>query len=198
MPTQPFHDDPNKPDSHQMDMPAVPVLPLWTPIPIRIRILSLSKKMKRDEWPEDSNKPLFPTPPTQTRELGMKLEVNASIKAGSRLRPENIRTYASALAGLGNKSSSAPLVVLPKVWVPEAPSTSPASEKQGLDRHAEGRWRQEAQCFTKLILDCPPAFAMDKIAIRVRVLFKQSFPLLALNVSRIHSMNFSWKCPSKA
>lgn len=160
--------------SLQMDMPAVPVLPLWTPIPIRLRIMSLSKKMRRDEWTAEgsssssSNKPLFPSPPTQTRELSMKLEVTAFIKAGARLRPDNVRTYASSLADLGAKSKNAPLVVLPRVWVPDDPSTVKEKQDEG---HVEGRWRQEAQCFTTLVLDCPPSFASPHIAVKVRLRF---------------------------
>lgn len=149
----------------QLDLPDVPVFPLHTPIPLRIRITTLSKKMRRDEWQESDNKPLFPTPPCNTRELSLKLHVVAFIRAGNRQRMDNTRVIDSGFGGLGLKDSQQPLIQLPKVWIPEHPHSN--EEKIEQEGSEEGRWRQEAQCFTTIKLDCSPSFVLPNLAVRV-------------------------------
>ncbi|KAL6306459.1 hypothetical protein BKA93DRAFT_729648 [Sparassis latifolia] len=122
-------------------LPDLIQFPLFTPIPFSIRIVSISKPMKRENTPED--KPIFPTPPQYPEEI--QFELRRSVYVRAHAFDSRLGERAPFASGLTVDSSSLESTRLENVWIPS-------------DDKEKGTWKQEVTFSSKFVLRCPPTF----------------------------------------
>ncbi|KAH9926845.1 hypothetical protein B0H21DRAFT_137373 [Amylocystis lapponica] len=132
----------------EFSYPAIEQFPLFTRIPFTLKIRTVSKPMK----PEDTsdNKPIFPAPPAQPREVQFNLERRTHMQARE-------WSYTSgdslpSIGGMGTSLTPCNVEILEKIWRPTSDS-------------GKGVWVQETMFSSAILLKCPPTFRFDTISI---------------------------------
>jgi hypothetical protein len=128
----------------------MPALPIGTPIPISLTIVTFTKMMKQSDTPDDAfdpsnRKQLFPAPPTDPTKLELLLRSNVHISA--RGHTHDFTYEQEHLCGFGKRASpyeAAPLqrTISQPEWIP------------GED--GKGCWRREVRYDSQLVLQCSP------------------------------------------
>lgn len=159
----------------QFTIPKVDALPVLTPIPYTLRIITESKIMKSHEKDPIALGAIFPTPPT-VDQVALWIENDAFIRTENWAAAINGKVVAH-LGGLGcsNTSKQGPstapvqVEVADKTWVPSE------AENDG-----KGRWKQETVFKSTFFLNCAPSFDSETINAKVRCVLIMSIELQLL------------------
>ena len=144
----------------QFSIPDIPIVPLFTPIPYTLRIVTRTKQMRKDDADQKSQKLLFPSPPTRLCDVQFYLKRHLVMKA--HLFTTKCKEKATDLGAVDNTSSNnangMPVAVEIKErdWVP-----SDADENVGT-------WLQESTFRSAFTLTCVPSFETETLQIKVR------------------------------
>lgn len=141
-------------------MPDLDELPLATPIPYILKVITVTKPVKHDEYSADDD--IFPAPPLEPGAVEFFLDRNMDISA----RGWSASTHDVAvcpLGGCGTDSSPAEqsmvqVQAMDKVWTPVD-----GEEK----KKRKGSWRQEVVFRSHIQLACPPSFQFETVALSV-------------------------------
>jgi hypothetical protein len=138
------------------------MLPILTPIPFTLNIVTLTKPCKRDDSPSD--KPIFPAPPHTPDLVKFELQNCAYISVYG-LTHTSTDHFVAYVGGMGSEVSRAAqegvqVEVMDKVWIP--------SEQGNEKGHEKGQWQQEVLFKSVIWLACPPSFSSPTMGISVR------------------------------
>lgn len=148
--------------SNQLSLPDVAGLPVQTPVPFTITIVTTTKPMYKTDLA--SNGSIFPSPPSRTEDVEFILERTCSINAKKNMELTFDHLFVTYLGGLGPKGKAehdGGVVVERKenMWLP-------STDNRG--RKEMGRWRQEIIFKSFFNLTCIPTFATDTFSLQVR------------------------------
>ncbi|EKM51572.1 uncharacterized protein PHACADRAFT_150064 [Phanerochaete carnosa HHB-10118-sp] len=118
--------------------PDTNALPILTPIPVTLSIVTVTKTMKFDDHKEKDE--IFPEPPQDSKKYELNMVYVNYVKA---------RGYTE---GGGEHMQAAR-----KVWIPSNDSHDEKKHK--------GQWRQEVAFRSSFILDCPPSFSTEILSL---------------------------------
>lgn len=141
-----------------MKIPELTTLPLFTDIPVTLRIVTTTKPMsKEDSEGKDTKERLFPSPPLDPKEIGFHLRrrIHLNARGWEDEGKENI----VPLGGLGKAEAEEGQVsfrVEEKRWVPLED-----------DKH-KGCWVRESTAGTTINLKSTPSFSTRVMSIEVR------------------------------
>ncbi|KAI0677776.1 hypothetical protein C8Q78DRAFT_110275 [Trametes maxima] len=152
----------------QLSIPDERVLPLFTPIPVIIKIQSATPPVSRTKAEgSDTDKPVFPPVPDAYNKVEFKLERKSFVSAQKIYYEKSV----SDVVVFSRQSSETPNADTPeKEWVPLGSGSS------------KGSWVQRATFRTTIRLDCPPSFAIDSIKCEYRLVVQVPFPGVGNNV----------------
>ena len=150
-------------------MPDISIIPIFTPIPIAIEIITISKPMQREEG--SKAKTIFPAPPMSPTGVELKLmrEVWITIKSWQEKGVDAV----SMLGGFGHPRrqettpTSPQVKIMDKVWVPEISSTT-------TDQKRKGTWRQGVTFRSTFALTCSPGMWSKNMNMHVRVVWRDA------------------------
>ncbi|PSR74839.1 hypothetical protein PHLCEN_2v9553 [Hermanssonia centrifuga] len=150
-------------------IPSLDVLPIFTPIPFTLNVVTVSKPMKREETPEGES--VFPAPPLTPKGAEFRLERNVYV------RTHNWATTSDGnpVAVLGGLAPTAPnpkfydhvqVEGMEKVWLPAL----------GDEKKQKGSWKQEVTFRSTFMLTCPPSFESPSMVVTYVMQLKVGFP----------------------
>ncbi|KAJ3558004.1 hypothetical protein NM688_g1165 [Phlebia brevispora] len=151
-----------------LTLPSINVFPIFTPIPFVLTIITTSKRMKKDETPE--NQPIFPSPPLTPK--GVEFTLTRAVMVRTHSWSENGRDTVAAIGGLSPESSDphfydeVQIEGVEKTWIPS----------YGDEKKNKGSWRQEVNFKSTFKLNCPPAFQSPTMGIQYILNLKIDFP----------------------
>ncbi|KAH9854831.1 hypothetical protein C2E23DRAFT_893725 [Lenzites betulinus] len=152
-------------------LPAIPVYPLYTPIPFIITIKSISAPLTRakaDALPPEQ--PAFPPVPTAYETVEFKLYSHLDVAAHGVTDKGNpdIMIFARGRGSVFDTD------ITERQWVPL---------RSAMDQpDAEGTFVQQATFRSTVMLDCPPTFWMETIQCQYLLGLKVPFPGIGNNV----------------
>ncbi|KAI0650969.1 hypothetical protein C8Q79DRAFT_1007179 [Trametes meyenii] len=152
----------------QLSIPDEPVLPLFTPVPVIIKVQSTTPpSAHRKAEGSNSDKPVFPPVPDAYNKLEFKLERKSFVSAQKIYHEKSV----SDVVVFSKQSSAVVNADVPeKEWVPLDSGSS------------KGSWVQRAMFKTTIRLDCPPSFAIDSVKCEYRLVVQVPFPGVGNNV----------------
>ncbi|KAI0345935.1 hypothetical protein BDW22DRAFT_1353570 [Trametopsis cervina] len=144
------------------------VLPVLTPIPFTLTIVTHSKPTTKEDKPPEET--IFPAPPLKPHEIDFRIERNVYIRTGS-WDSYSEGGFIAYLGGMGPKSSSASqsavqVEPMEKVWIP----------LNGDEKKQKGCWKQEVTFKSTFQLSCPPAFDANTMKVFYIMRLKVDFP----------------------
>ncbi|KAI0087757.1 hypothetical protein BDY19DRAFT_953036 [Irpex rosettiformis] len=150
-------------------MPDVEALPILTPIPIILNIVTLSKLGKQDDWPSD--KPIFPAPPSTPELLDFRIQRRVHLSA-YQISATSADHFVSYVGGLGPGLSevaykNVQIEVPDKVWIPS------------LDRDEKtqrGQWKQQVTFKSFIRFTSPPSFGAMTMGVTYSLRLTVDFP----------------------
>ncbi|KAF7350989.1 Arrestin-N domain-containing protein [Mycena sanguinolenta] len=170
----------------EVKIPDLESFPRATALPLTLCIETRTKSMARTNSPEDKpNKPMFPAPPTQTGDVELFFEREASIRAqrqnGTAI--DSFRTYGA----FGDPSNSVQSAIEAE-WIPDP------------ERQNYGVWKRTVRFETKVTLPFAPTFSTETIECKYFLNFAVAFPGMGNNVE-LHvpiQLDPAHACPSFA
>lgn len=138
-------------------MPDIRLVPIFTPIPFKCNIVTMSKPMQRGDGTAEVET-IFPAPPSKPQDIDFRLVRHVFLRANT--WTENGNGKLASLGGLGSggvPSEHLAVQLLDKVWVPES----------GDEKKQKGRWKQEVEIQSVFTLTCAPSFATDTMKVDV-------------------------------
>ncbi|KAJ7270107.1 hypothetical protein B0H12DRAFT_1008969 [Mycena haematopus] len=170
----------------EVKIPDLESFPRATALPLSLCIETRTKPMARTNAPEDKhNRPLFPVPPTQSADVELFFEREASIRAQRRngTAIDSFRTY----GGFGDPSNSVKSEIEAE-WIPDP------------ERENYGVWKRSVRFETTVTLPFAPTFSTETIECKYSLNFTVSFPGIGNNIELhvpIH-LHPAHACPSFA
>ncbi|KAH8107956.1 hypothetical protein BXZ70DRAFT_1003376 [Cristinia sonorae] len=158
----------------ELSIPETQAYPLFTPIPYTLRVIAITKPMKKDEVEKNPTKPLFPTPPTRPTEVQFRLYRQLWLKAHAFTAKGNEKV--SSLGGLETVTSAVAsglpvnVDVREKEWIP-------AENDKNM-----GTWLQETTFRSAFVLTCAPTFQRSTIHLSYTISLKVEFPGIGNNL----------------
>ncbi|KAI0697066.1 hypothetical protein C8T65DRAFT_729501, partial [Cerioporus squamosus] len=156
----------------ELSIPDVPVLPLFTPIPFKIDISTITATLTRrtDGHRDSAHAPIFPTPPAAASEFSVQLIRRTKVRV--KKREETLR---SVRVCTPRKHDD--VVVPEKEWVPmQDTSVSTSSSSHSRSNKETGVWVQCAQFTSRLVLNVSPTFSVgDRLEWEYRLKIKVPF-----------------------
>ncbi|KAH8082826.1 hypothetical protein BXZ70DRAFT_900966 [Cristinia sonorae] len=149
----------------ELSFPKAQTYPLFTPIPYTLRVVTVTKPMKKEE---EEKKPLFPAPPSQPGEVEFRLHRNVFLKA--KVFEEDGDEKVTTLGGLETATSAAVSGVPVDVQVKEKVWTPSAKEKH------LGTWTQETTFRSAFLFKCPPTFEAENMHVKYSIKVRIDFP----------------------
>ena len=142
----------------QILLPKVESFPLFTRIPFKIRVITITKEMKYEQKDGNEGEKVFPVPPLHPREIEMVLRCHVYITATGWSS-----TDSATVAPIGGMGRAAPqngvgsdvVHTYEKKWVPHN------TDKQ------TGSWRQETEMQSRFELKWSPSFSTRNLTQRV-------------------------------
>lgn len=146
-------------------MPDVEELPILTPIPFTLNIVTLTKPCTQEDHPADSPKPIFPAPPLTPDLLDFRVERKVHLSAYP-ISASSSEHFVCYVGGLGPDLPDAvyktvQVEAMEKVWIP----CGHGDEKGG----QKGQWKQEVTFRSFIRLSCPPSFGTTTMGVSVRL-----------------------------
>ncbi|KAI0683446.1 hypothetical protein BC835DRAFT_1423249 [Cytidiella melzeri] len=151
-------------------IPELSILPVLTPIPFTLTVVTHSKSMKPED--KSAGETIFPTPPSKPEQLNFRIERYVFIRA----RGWTAAGEDDFAVPLGGGDARTPLqapvydpvgvLTTDKVWIPT----------EGDEKHEKGRWKQEVVFKSYFRLNCPPAFHSETMQVRYNLSLKVDFP----------------------
>ncbi|KIP04856.1 hypothetical protein PHLGIDRAFT_178532 [Phlebiopsis gigantea 11061_1 CR5-6] len=143
-------------------VPDLPAFPTETPIPFHLKVVTISKPMRRDAVKEGES--IFPTPPMDPKGLDFWLNRVVWLRADNWTR-RGTYPEAAKLGNLGERSHAGPhanleIEPMDKVWIP-LEGVSPNERKQ------EGQWKQEVTIKSRFTLSQTPSFETDILKVKI-------------------------------
>ncbi len=154
----------------QLSIPDIPVLPLFTSIPFKIDVNTITaavvRHTRRDGSRDSGHARIFPTPPSDPSEVTFQLVRRLKIRAHKR---EETRQSVTTryIAFVGTSCCERVDVDVPeKEWVQMHDVSTSESSHSTKER---GVWVQCAQFKSKLVFNVPPTFSIrDRLEWEVR------------------------------
>jgi hypothetical protein len=138
-----------------LELPALPSLPVDTPIPFRLRVTTRTKPVVRTDSPSDGDGPLFPAPPADAAGLELSLRSVTHIKA-SIYTTDVRKCILASVGGLGaGVIAAARTAADDPVWIP--------------GDGAKGVWSRTVVFSSVLVLPCPPTLQTATLSCNVRL-----------------------------
>lgn len=128
-------------------------IPVFSPIPFSLNIVTTTKAMKFEDTPDDG--PIFPEPPLDPKSVEFTLERKVAVRAGTFFEDESWWHTVQLLGGLGSSQDphfhdNTEVIPTEKVWIPSSDSQDEKKKK--------GQWKQESTFKSYFTLRCPPSF----------------------------------------
>jgi len=148
----------------EVKIPNLASLPRATPFPLKLYIETRTKPMARTAAPLDKhNKPLFPAPPSQSAEVKLFFQREASIRA--QRRDGTGKDSFETEGGLGDPATtSVKSTVEEAEWIPD-----PENEDHGV-------WKRSVRFETTVSLPFAPTFSTETIDCKYFLRFIIPFP----------------------
>ncbi|KAF8150468.1 hypothetical protein K438DRAFT_2027132 [Mycena galopus ATCC 62051] len=147
----------------EVKIPDLESFPRATALPLELYIETRTKTMARTVVPEDKHhKPLFPAPPTQSAEVKLFFEREASIR--TQRIDGTARDCFQTYGGFGDPNNSIKCTSNEAEWIAD-------SEKEG-----HGVWKRSVRFETTTTLPFAPTFSTETIECKYSLNFVVSFP----------------------
>jgi len=155
----------------ELQIPAINIFPLFTPIPITLQVTTLTKQMKFDESGENASEAMFPAPPLHAKEVDFSLRRYYHLNA-QEWTASGSETV-SYLGGMGKEANGQDAVIIEnagKIWIPSE------------DDKRVGSWKQEVTMRSKIELKWTPTFETRIFSVRHQLRIKVGFPGIGNNL----------------
>ncbi|KAI0642174.1 hypothetical protein C8Q79DRAFT_1003114 [Trametes meyenii] len=160
-----------------LSIPDEPVFPLFSPIPIVIKVQTTTPPTARHKAEANSpGKPIFPPAPGSYDKLEFKLQRQASLSA------QKVEERATFDVTMFSQDASAVVDadVPEKEWVPVDVPEKALGSRNAVD--SKGSWVQRSTFRTTVRLDCPPSFTIETLKCAYRFVVRVPFPGVGNNV----------------
>ncbi|KAJ7350666.1 hypothetical protein DFH08DRAFT_741785 [Mycena albidolilacea] len=175
--------------SAEVKIPDLEAFPRATAVPVNLYIETRTKSMARTAAPVDKHhKPLFPAPPTQSAEVKLFFDREASIRAQRRKGTvvDSFQTH----GGFGDPANSVEPTFEEAEWIPDP------------ERKDYGVWKRSVRFETTVTLPFAPTFSTETIKCKYSLNFIVSFPGIGIgNDIELHvpvNLDPAHACPSFA
>ncbi|THH28249.1 hypothetical protein EUX98_g5935 [Antrodiella citrinella] len=158
----------------ELHLPNYPSLPLFTPIPFVLRVLTKTKQEKFDAKDENPAEDLFPAPPTHPNQVEFQVRRYVTLRA--RLASDRREDHFADLAGMckNGTGEGVEVHVNPRRWIPAKEDHD--SDSAGSNDDRKGKWLQETIMRGTFVLNFPPGFETENLTLRYEINMKVDFP----------------------
>lgn len=138
----------------QFRYPTLMSVPIWTPIPFTLTVVTTSKTCKRTSDSESG--PIWPAPPTKPEDVRLELVRTAYVRTGHLTWTQKDRIALLGRLGEHKKGEDIRVQTAQKAWLPNS--------------ETKGRWKQQTSFTSSLDLSCSPSFKSPTLSVEVCIL----------------------------
>ena len=151
------------------------MLPLFTPIPYILHIVTMSKPMKKDEADKAPNKPVFPCPPSRPTDIRFRIRRHLWLKAHmfTATGAEDVTPLGGMEVATSASTKPVEVEVRAKEWIPSEEGKS------------VGTWLQDVTFRSVFVLTCPPTFKAETMHLNVRLVSNATHHALIISIASI-------------
>ncbi|EPS98298.1 hypothetical protein FOMPIDRAFT_1031598 [Fomitopsis schrenkii] len=129
--------------------PTLMSVPIWTPIPFTLTVVTTSKTCKRTSDSESG--PIWPAPPTKPEDVRLELVRTAYVRTGHLTWTQKDRIALLGRLGEHKKGEDIRVQTAQKAWLPNS--------------ETKGRWKQQTSFTSSLDLSCSPSFKSPTLSV---------------------------------